>query len=59
MILGVDPGVTGGLAFFFPALRTVQVYDIPAAAGEVDAAAIVALLEEHQPAEAAAKAAGY
>jgi hypothetical protein len=52
MILGVDPGVTGGLAFFFPALRTVQVYDIPAAAGEVDAAAIVALLEEHQPDEA-------
>jgi Holliday junction resolvasome RuvABC endonuclease subunit len=51
-ILGVDPGVTGGLAFFNVLLRTVHVYDIPAAAGEVDAAAIIALLEHHIPAEA-------
>jgi Holliday junction resolvasome RuvABC endonuclease subunit len=47
IILGVDPGVHGGIAFFYPTTRRVDTFDIPSAAGQVDAEAIVALLLQH------------
>jgi hypothetical protein len=49
IVFGCDPGVTGGLAFLDTVSRTVQVFDIPSAAGEVDAGAIVALIEQYLP----------
>ena len=52
IILGVDPGVTGGLAFLYTSSRQLYAYDIPSAAGEVDAEAIVAFLQQHRPDEA-------
>src|SRR5262249_58799473 len=39
-ILGVDPGITGGLAFLFPT-GELEVGDIPVVAGEVDVDTLV------------------
>jgi hypothetical protein len=39
-ILGVDPGITGGLAFLFPT-GALEVGDIPVVAGEVDVDTLV------------------
>ncbi|MDT3686483.1 MAG: hypothetical protein RO009_15725 [Pseudorhodoplanes sp.] len=49
-ILGIDPGVTGGVAFYFPDQPTVIVAeDIPNVAGEVDADAFAARLKQMRP----------
>lgn len=50
-LLGVDPGLTGALAFYFPDHpNRVSVYDMPIAGGEVDVFAIRAQIETHAPA---------
>lgn len=49
-ILGVDPGVSGALAFYFTAtLDRVSVEDMPIADGEVSAAGIAALIKQYAP----------
>lgn len=49
-ILGVDPGLSGGLAFYFPAAPDrVAVEDMPTAGDEVDAATIYRLVTEYRP----------
>jgi hypothetical protein len=48
LILGVDPGITGGLAFLFA--NRVVAEDIPTAGGEVDVDTLVRRVREMQPA---------
>jgi crossover junction endodeoxyribonuclease RuvC len=52
-ILGIDPGITGGIAFLyldglFPAGR-VNTIDIPTVAGEVDVDSLAHIVEECDP----------
>src|SRR5262249_15982138 len=47
-ILGVDPGITGGIAFLFA--NRVVAEDIPTAGGEVDVDTLVRRVREMQPA---------
>ena len=47
-IVGVDPGITGGIAFLFA--NRVVVEDIPTAGGEVDVDTLVRRVREMQPA---------
>src|SRR5262245_19714551 len=48
-ILGVDPGVTGGVAFLYPS-GEIFADDIPTAGGEVDVDTLVRRVREMQPA---------
>jgi crossover junction endodeoxyribonuclease RuvC len=47
-ILGVDPGITGGIAFLFA--NRVVAEDIPTAGGDVDVDTLVRRVREMQPA---------
>lgn len=50
IILGIDPGMLGGLAFYAPSNpRAVAAFDIPLAGGEVDVDAVAALIRQHEP----------
>jgi Holliday junction resolvasome RuvABC endonuclease subunit len=49
-ILGVDPGVSGALAFYFPYTRDrVIAEDVPTAGGNIDGANLYARLREFRP----------
>lgn len=49
-ILGIDPGVSGAIAFYYPSIPDkVAADDMPTAAGEVDAATLAARIKEMQP----------
>jgi hypothetical protein len=48
-ILGIDPGITGGLAFLFPT-GELEVGDIPVVAGEVDVDTLVRQVRAFSPA---------
>jgi crossover junction endodeoxyribonuclease RuvC len=48
-ILGVDPGLTGALAFYFPAQGVVSVEDMPVVSGDVDAATLAACIAQMRP----------
>lgn len=48
-ILGVDPGITGGIAFLFPASNRVIAEDIPVAGGEVDVDTLAARIRQMAP----------
>src|SRR5262245_15058059 len=56
LILGIDPGITGGLAFLTG--TQVWTYDIPNVAGEVDVDALAGIVRMHQPAFAVIERAG-
>jgi crossover junction endodeoxyribonuclease RuvC len=47
-ILGIDPGVTGGVAALYEYGR-IEAYDIPTVAGSVDVDALVRRVREHAP----------
>jgi crossover junction endodeoxyribonuclease RuvC len=50
-ILGIDPGLTGAFAFFFPsAPDRVATEDMPVVAGEVDCATLAARIIQMAPA---------
>jgi hypothetical protein len=50
-VLGVDPGISGAIAFFFPvAPDRVAAEDMPAVCGEVDAATLAARIIQMAPA---------
>ena len=60
---GIDPGISGGVAFYFPAApERVAVYDMPTVDGRVNAVALSQLFEQFLPAgvviEAASARAG-
>lgn len=46
-ILGIDPGVTGGIAFLYA--DRIEAYDIPTVDGSVDVDALVRLVRSHAP----------
>src|SRR5215470_1237898 len=47
-ILGIDPGITGGVAALYPDGR-IEAYDIPTVNGSVDVDALVRRIREHAP----------
>jgi crossover junction endodeoxyribonuclease RuvC len=47
-ILGIDPGITGGIAALYPDGR-IEVYDIPTVDGSVDVDALVRRVREQAP----------
>jgi hypothetical protein len=56
-VLGVDPGVTGGIAFLLPS-GVIIAEDIPTAGGEVDVDALVRRVREINPGFAVIERAG-
>jgi crossover junction endodeoxyribonuclease RuvC len=49
-ILGIDPGLSGALSFFFPGIpERVAVEDMPVAAGEVNAAGLADRIRRMRP----------
>ena len=50
LIMGIDPGVTGGIAMYAPSNpRAVAAFDIPLAGNEVDVDAVAALVRQYAP----------
>jgi hypothetical protein len=50
IILAIDPGLSGALAFFSPdEWGKVTVYDMPRAGDEIDAAELVRIIKKHEP----------
>lgn len=53
IVMGVDPGLSGAVAFYDPEFPAwVDARDIPVAGGEVDVDALVALIRGHTPSRA-------
>lgn len=49
-ICGIDPGLSGAIAFYYPRhAGMVSVFDMPTAAKEVDVATLTRLAEQHRP----------
>jgi hypothetical protein len=48
-ILAVDPGLSGALAFYFPAQDAISAEDMPVAAGDVDASTLAARISQMKP----------
>ena len=49
VILAIDPGLSGALAFYYPIANVVRVYDMPSVENEIDAAALVCHHPEASP----------
>jgi hypothetical protein len=50
LIVGIDPGLTGAIAFFDPTVPgAVTVYDMPAVYKTVDSAALADIIRENRP----------
>lgn len=49
-ILGIDPGVTGAVAFYFPEVPgRIAVNDVPVAGGEISAPHLASLIRRYSP----------
>jgi crossover junction endodeoxyribonuclease RuvC len=49
-ILGIDPGISGAVAFYFPAMPDkIAVDDMPTAAGDVDPATLAQRISQMRP----------
>ena len=48
-ILGVDPGLGGAVAFYFPAQGVVSVEDMPVAGSDIDPATLAARIAQMRP----------
>jgi crossover junction endodeoxyribonuclease RuvC len=48
-ILAVDPGLSGALAFYFPAQDAITAEDMPVVSGDVDAATLAARIAQMKP----------
>ncbi|MCA0344135.1 MAG: hypothetical protein LCH99_31000 [Proteobacteria bacterium] len=49
-ILGIDPGASGALSFYFPSHpELISVEDVPLVAGEIDAAQVARRIEQMAP----------
>lgn len=51
-ILGVDPGLSGALAFYFPTHDRVSVHDMPVVAGKVDGYGLSEAIRQLRPTHA-------
>jgi hypothetical protein len=49
-ILGIDPGLKGGLGFYFPAVGRVAMEDLPVADGEINAPMLSRRVKDFMPA---------
>lgn len=49
IVLAIDPGLSGALAFYYPAKNIVAVYDMPRVENEIDAAELVRIIQQHKP----------
>jgi hypothetical protein len=58
ILLGIDPGLSGALAWFWPAANAVRAEDMPRVGKEVDAAQLAAWLRDARPAHAFLESAG-
>ena len=48
--MGIDPGLSGAIGFYFPETSSrVAVYDAPIAGGEINAPGLADLINTHQP----------
>ena len=48
-ILGIDPGITGGIAFFYPDENRIEAFDIPVVGHEVDVDKLATLIKPRAP----------
>ena len=48
-IMGIDPGISGAVAFYFPDSGRVSVHDMPVADGRVNGASIAAMIAQMNP----------
>lgn len=48
-ILGIDPGLSGAIGFYFPAVGRVCVEDVPLADGEINAPALAKRIRDFGP----------
>jgi len=48
-ILAIDPGLTGALAFLFPAHDAITAEDMPVVSGDIDPATLVARIAQMRP----------
>jgi hypothetical protein len=49
IICGIDPGVSGAVAFYFPMVNRLSVDDVPVAGGEINTAELARLIRIHRP----------
>lgn len=50
IILGIDPGVSGAVAFYFPMVPSrIAVDDVPVAGGEINTSELARLIRVHRP----------
>jgi crossover junction endodeoxyribonuclease RuvC len=50
VVMGVDPGISGAVAFFYPQTPDrVSVFDVPVAGGEIDTTGLADLIKTHGP----------
>jgi hypothetical protein len=49
IVAGIDPGLTGAIAFYVPSARRVAVHDMPVVDGEVSAPHLAELVRKHRP----------
>lgn len=48
-VMGVDPGISGAVAFYFPEFNDVSVYDVPVVDGQVNGPALADLILQYSP----------
>ena len=48
-VMGVDPGISGAVAFYFPEFKDVSVYDVPVVDGQVNGPALADLIRQYSP----------
>jgi len=49
-IMGVDPGASGAVAFYYPnKTQLISVYDVPLIGKEINASALAQLISQYQP----------
>jgi hypothetical protein len=50
IIMGIDPGISGAVAFYFPIVPSrISVDDVPVAGGEINVAELARLIRIHRP----------
>ena len=50
IVMGVDPGISGAVAFYYTqAPERISVYDVPVAGGEIDAAGLANMIATDRP----------
>lgn len=49
VIMGLDPGVSGAVAFYFPENNLVSVYDVPVVDNQINASALSDLIDKYAP----------